>query len=336
MGKLDWLVHDLELVAGECLFEFRRQRRPFARGGAHLVVEQFAATAAALFRPVHRRVGRVEQRDGRVGRAHLREEVVRGHRDTDARTGLDLDAVQHERSGDGGADAFRDVECDVVVENPLAEHHELVAGDACDGVVRSRGVRESLRDGDDQLVTDCVADRVVDVLQLVEVDEEHRHLHARGARSLERLGGLADEEHTVRQSGERIVRCNAVEFRPCLALLRDVACDGRPVVHRSVGFTHHLCDDRERAGESLGRTERNLTLPAVRVRRAGVQHEPRQLVAHGLHVRARGDVVGDRLGGVHADHGACGVVREREVADAVEHDHRVTGHIEQADELVRQ
>src|ERR1700710_641382 len=52
-----------------------------------------------------------------------------------------------------------------------------------------------------QLVADRVAERVVDALEVVEVDEHHGHL-ARGAR-LERLAHLLAEQRAVRGAGER-------------------------------------------------------------------------------------------------------------------------------------
>ena len=336
MGKFDRLVHEVQFAAREGTLQLGRQLHPLARGGAHLLAVQLAAPAAALLRLVHRRVGGVKEGDRGVGGGTAGEQVVGGERNADARASLDLDPLQHDLPGDGGAHALRDVECHVLVEDALAQHHELVPRDACDGVARPGGRRETPRDGHDQLVAHGVADGVVHVLQLVEVDEENRDVRAGRSRTLEGLGGLAQEQHPVRKSGERVVGGQAVEFGAGLALLGDVPRDRGPVVHRSVALAHDLDDDGEGARQAVGRTEGDLTLPAVRGRCAGLQHEPGELVAHRLHVRARRDVVGHGARGVDAEQGTGGVVRERERPDPVEHDHRVAGHVQQADQLVRQ
>ena len=334
VGHLDGLVHDLELVAGESLFEFRGEGGPFTRSCAHLVAVELAATPAALLCAVHRGVSGMEKRYGCVSRGHLREKVVGGHGHADTRSGLDLDAVQHEWSGDCSADALCDVERDVLVENALAQHHKFVACDARHGVVRARCCREPAGHGRDELVTHGVTDRVVHVLQLVEVDEEHCHSGPRGARTLESLGGAAQEQHSVGQSRQRVVRCQAVEFGACAALFGNVACDRGPVVHRTVVLAHDLGGDGERARDTVGGAERDLAFPSVvRAAGAGLQHPARQLVAHGLHVRTRCCVVtGSRR--IDTDEFACGIVREREIAHTVEHDHRVTAHVEQTHQLV--
>ena len=50
---------------------------------------------------------------------------------------------------------------------------ELVAADAGDEIVAADGVGEPLRHRADQLVADRMAERIVDVLEVVEVDVEH-------------------------------------------------------------------------------------------------------------------------------------------------------------------
>ena len=56
----------------------------------------------------------------------------------------------------------------------VAEHHELVAAEARDDVAGPDRVPEPLRDGHDELVAERVPEAVVDELEVVEVDEQHR------------------------------------------------------------------------------------------------------------------------------------------------------------------
>ena len=83
------------------------------------------------------------------------------------------------------------------------EDGEVVAAEARDDVRVLDAAHEPGGDAAQQLVADRVAERVVDALEVVEVDEHHGHL-ARGAR-LERLAHLLAEQRAVGEAGERVV-----------------------------------------------------------------------------------------------------------------------------------
>ena len=85
----------------------------------------------------------------------------------------------------------------------LHEHGELVAAEARDHVLLAHGAHEPGRDAAQQLVADRVAERVVDALEVVEVDEHHGDL-VRAAR-LERLAHALGEQRAVGEPGQRIV-----------------------------------------------------------------------------------------------------------------------------------
>ena len=57
------------------------------------------------------------------------------------------------------------------------DHRELVAAEAGHGGVGGHGGTQPMRDGDEEPVADLVAERVVDVLEAVEVDQQHRERH---------------------------------------------------------------------------------------------------------------------------------------------------------------
>ena len=84
-------------------------------------------------------------------------------------------------------------------------HRELVAAEPRHQVVAAQRVRQPQRDVADQFVADRMAERVVDVLEMVEVDIEHRGRRRAGAHLFDhRLQPLA-EENAVGQAAERIV-----------------------------------------------------------------------------------------------------------------------------------
>ena len=104
-------------------------------------------------------------------------------------------------------DALTDRERVLLVREAAAEQRELVAAEARRQVLRARGRLQALADGREQAVADLVAERVVDVLEAVEVQEEHRD--RAGAlvlvRALERLVQRGQVEPPVGETGERVV-----------------------------------------------------------------------------------------------------------------------------------
>ena len=61
-------------------------------------------------------------------------------------------------------------------------HGEFVAAEPRDEIVAAQRVRQPQRDVADQLVADRMAERIVDVLEMVEVDVEHRGRRAAALR----------------------------------------------------------------------------------------------------------------------------------------------------------
>ena len=85
------------------------------------------------------------------------------------------------------------------------EHDELVAADAGDGVHRSQDGDQLVGDPSQHGVARGVALRVVDLLEPVEVDEEHGGAPTGALRVRQRLVDAVDEERPVRQAGQRVV-----------------------------------------------------------------------------------------------------------------------------------
>ena len=96
----------------------------------------------------------------------------------------------------------------VHVRHAVEQHRELVAAEAGDGVRRPDGRLQPPGDGDQQPVSHLVAERVVDELEAVEVEEQDRRgggrVGALGA--ADRLVEPVEEQHAVRQAGERVVQ----------------------------------------------------------------------------------------------------------------------------------
>ena len=82
---------------------------------------------------------------------------------------------------------------------------ELVAAETRGGVLFPQAGREPRGDRRQQQIADRVAERVVDVLEPVEVEEQHGKLAAPAMRAGDRLSDPVREQRAVGQAGQRVV-----------------------------------------------------------------------------------------------------------------------------------
>ena len=115
---------------------------------------------------------------------------------------MQLAARDAERLGQRGEHALGDDRRLARVGDVLEQHGELVAAHARDGVARAQRRVEPQRDGLQQLVAGLVAERVVDDLEAVEVEEQHGGAgpRAAAARAPQRLLEPVEEQRAVRQA----------------------------------------------------------------------------------------------------------------------------------------
>ena len=131
-----------------------------------------------------------------------------GEGDPDARRDAQLVLADHESGGERLVEAPADRERVLLVVDVAAEQGELVAAEPGRQVVRARRRLQALGDRLQQAVADLVPERVVDVLEAVEVEEQHRDrpgaLVLAGA--LQRLVERRQVEAAVGQPGQRVVQ----------------------------------------------------------------------------------------------------------------------------------
>ena len=87
----------------------------------------------------------------------------------------------------------------------LADHHELVAAEACDEVARAQRDTQARAHLDEERVTGIVAHAVVEHLEAVDVEEEHGRVRSSSARVCGDPPEAVEHELAVREAGERIV-----------------------------------------------------------------------------------------------------------------------------------
>ena len=144
---------------------------------------------------VHRDVRALEERpDGRA--------VLGIERDADARLQLHGHAAERERAAQGVLQAHRQLDHGAAVGYAVEQDRELVAAEPGERVAAAQDGLQAARDLDQQLVAVVVPERVVDLLEAIEVDQQHRAepVAAQGAL------GAAMQERAVGQVGERVVQ----------------------------------------------------------------------------------------------------------------------------------
>ena len=192
------LVDDVELVASE--------RKP------ELVLDQ----AAALQRLVH----------ARLEEAHALAAVALGARESDGRMAQYRGGLVAVGGGHGDADARREQEVLVAdlerpaqgVDQPVHERHdvaeigdvderdgEFVAAQPGEEVAVAQGELDARADLAQHLVAAGMVCRVVDLLELVDVETEHRDLRPVAGHALHGVVQALDECAAIGEPGERIV-----------------------------------------------------------------------------------------------------------------------------------
>ena len=162
-------------------------------------------------------------------------------RDPDRRRQVQLAVLDLERRGQRLEHAVGDQLGLLAVGEVLQQHRELVAAEPRDGVPRAQRGLQPARDLDQQVVADEVPERVVDDLEAVEVEEQHRRALASFLRHVAAHGVLeaVQEQHAVRQAGQRVVQRVVLELGLRALALGDVGLRAgdarRPAVDRAHG-----------------------------------------------------------------------------------------------------
>ena len=99
---------------------------------------------------------------------------------------------------------------------------ELVAAQARDGVLRPHGLLQARGGGAQDAVAGGVAERIVDVLEAVQVEEQHRDAAFLAARAHDRARQALGQQRAVRQAGQRVVVRQVAQFLLGALLVGDV------------------------------------------------------------------------------------------------------------------
>ena len=155
--------------------------------------------AAALLGRVHRDVGALDQ--------HLDVVAVVGVAgDADRAAHLERQPVDHERLAQRALEHLGDGQRVLGAHDLGQQDAELVAAEAGDGVGGAQRGLEPLGDLLEEHVAVVVAERVVDLLEVIEVHDHHGQAAVAALGGAQRLLDAVAEQHAVGQAGERVVQ----------------------------------------------------------------------------------------------------------------------------------
>ncbi len=134
----------------------------------------------------------------------------------------------------------------------FGDDHELIATEAPERIDVAHDRLQTRRHGAQQLVADAVPERVVDVLEVVEVDEQRGHGRLVASRAHEHLLDAIEDQGAIWQARERVVGRH--EGKLLLAavqlLVRATALDLEGLAHAHERHVEAALEHRERSVES--------------------------------------------------------------------------------------
>ena len=227
-----WLVHHAEFAAVERPAQLRDDRCAMPGLGVHGLVVDLIGVAAFGLGLVHRGVGELEQ----VGR---HQGVVRIQADSQRRRDVDVVALVHlqrpaERQQDFTRHAFHRLQAADVLE----DHGELVAAQARHRVRSAEGRLQSGSRGLEQAVAGRMAERIVDVLEPVQVEEQHRHPGFLATRADDGPAEALGQQRPVRQAGQGVVVGQVAQFLLGALPVGDVVDHGDEVTAHAQRIAH--------------------------------------------------------------------------------------------------
>ena len=163
----------------------------------HVRLEKAICAAAVELGPVHGQV-RILQQLIRVG------PIVRGQGDADAGVGDELVTAGFVRLPDRVADSIHQVDDVQWLRHGAVNDREFVAAQPRNDIRLSETTAQASGHGFQQLIADRMAERVVDALEMIEIEIQQRQVLAL-MNPLERLLELLAEQHPIGQVGQRIV-----------------------------------------------------------------------------------------------------------------------------------
>ena len=229
------LVHEEEFVVHEAAAHVGLELQSRLHSRVHVGGIEAINVAACFLGGIHRRIGLLDQTSG-IARVH------REYRYADGARQRGRLIAKAEGSEERFADARHhghDLEGRVRGVEPRQNDHEFVAAQPRHGIGLAHCARQALRNGLQELVACVVTQRVVDALEVIEVQKKASDLIAFPRRLRDDLLQPLVEQHPVGQTREYVVLGELVRLRrrdlELLRSLRDLFLE-RALVGRDLAL----------------------------------------------------------------------------------------------------
>ena len=228
----DGLVVHHETIPAQAVAQLAFDRQPFHGIAVRLLVEELPPPAARGLGLEQGRVGVPQQFGGRGD--------SRGQADTDAATGHHAVPQYLHRRGDRLQDPLRDQLHLLGAADVRDDDHELVTAESSEMSALRQLAADALRHRRQHPVAGTVTQRVVDHLEVVQVDEQHPDLPVRGASGQLRLQRVLDPGQVV-QTGQFVVVALVLQAFPGLVFSAAVLDLHEQAVGFAVLVAHQHC-----------------------------------------------------------------------------------------------
>ncbi|MDT4836609.1 hypothetical protein FQZ97_703160 [compost metagenome] len=118
---------------------------------------------------------------------------------------------------------------------PFEHEHEFVAAEAGQGVLLAHMAAQALGHLLQQLVAHIVAEGVVEILEVVQIDEQQGAVQLVASALRQGMLQAVEQQAAVGQAGEQVVEGQAVDLREVLLVLADVGGDAAQGIDAAVG-----------------------------------------------------------------------------------------------------
>ena len=193
------LVVQRQMSPRHRLAQMRLQRQALARCLRHLFMEKAPCAAPTCLGAIHRSVRALQQRLSAIG-------VARKHTNANAGTGHHLKSIgRRPRHGHRSEQLTRHRSGTLRMAQVAHHHRHLIARHTPEQVARAQRRMHLQRHVFEHCIAGCVAIAVVDVLEAIEVNLQHRQHLARSGRLLHSRVQLLDKPRAVGQASQRVV-----------------------------------------------------------------------------------------------------------------------------------
>jgi hypothetical protein len=241
------LIEQLELAALHGQPQLRLQHQPRLEGCPHAAIEKHMPAAPGGLGAIQSEVGIAEQLLGAGA-------IARIDRQPDADLDVDLPGTDRERRVERAQRALRQL-LRAVLDFGAADHdRELIAAQAGHKAgPRERGAQMA-GDGAEHLIAAGMAERIVDLLELVDVDHQQRHLALLRGGGGEPGGQILVQRIAIGEPGQGVVLGEIADSLRFALAHRDVP-QHRPILE-AVGA--RPAEDLQREGLAVASATREL------------------------------------------------------------------------------